>query len=484
MRPPSSPLMRYLVALVITLAMVLLRTLVDPVLKNTQPGIFLFPVIYPIGRWLGIGPAVLTMAVGLTACRYLFYTPRGHFFAFELRHQISILYYWLFGSLMILAVHLRKKQVDSLEREIANRKRAESELRLGQEEFRALAEKCPAGIFRTDATGNCIYVNEYWCRLSGRTASEATGRGWGDAIHPDDLPHVLDVWHAAFAARRPYRIEYRVRVPDGTIRYAITTAQPVFDEGGAFTHYIGTVLDITDLKQAYGSLEQKEQVLRNLIDAQEYEKQTIGHDIHDGLLQYAIGARMLLESLLREHPETPGADVLDAVQTYLTKGIEEGRQVVRGVRPTVLDDLGLEAALEDLAAQFELLGVGVECRMHADLAAIPPSLQTTIYRVAQESLSNVRKHSGSDRAVLSLTRVDDRLRLVVDDQGRGFDVESARRKGFGLIGMIERVRLAGGTLHIESSPGHGARVSAEMPLPLADDATVADDVLAPEAHRA
>lgn len=469
MQPPSSPLMRYLVALAITLATVLLRALADPVLKNTQPGLFFFPVIYPIGRWLGIGPGVLALAVGLTACRYLFYTPRGQFFAPELRQQISILYYWLFGILMILAVHLRKKQVESLEHEIANRKRAESDLRLGREEFRALAEKCPAGIFRTDATGACTYVNEYWCHLSGRSAADALGGGWGKAIHPDDLPHVVETWHVAFAARRPYRAEYRIALPDGTIRHAITISQPVTDEQGDFTHYIGSVLDITELKQATMALEQKEQVLRNLIEAQEHEKQTIGHDIHDGLLQYAIGARMLLEALVRDHPEMPGVDVIDAVQGYLAKGIEEGRQVVRGVRPTVLDDLGLEAALEDLAAQFEGLGVGVECRIKADLLAIPPSLQTTIYRVTQESLNNVRKHSGSDRAMISLRRVDEGLRLEIEDHGHGFDVESARQRGFGMIGMIERVRLTGGTLRIDSAPGRGTRVIAELPLAGARD---------------
>jgi two-component system sensor histidine kinase UhpB len=448
---------------------VLLRAVADPVLKNTQPGLFFFPVIYPIGRWLGIGPGVFALAVGLTACRYLFYTPRGQFFAPELRQQISILYYWLFGVLMLLAVHFRKKQVESLEHEIANRKPAESELRLGREEFRALAEKCPAGIFRTDATGACTYVNEYWCRLSGRSAADALGAGWGKAIHPDDLPHVVETWRAALAARRSYTVEYRVVLPDGRIRHAITTAQPVFDERGDFTHYIGTVLDITDLKQAYVSLEQKEKVLRNLIEAQEHEKQAIGHDIHDGLLQYAIGARMLLESLVRNHPEMPGADVIDSVDGYLAKGIEEGRQVVRGVRPTVLDDLGLEAALEDLAAQFEGLGVGVECRIKADLLAIPPSLQTTIYRVVQESLNNVRKHSGSDRATISLRQVDEGLRLEIEDRGHGFDVESARHRGFGMIGMIERVRLAGGTLRIDSAPGRGTRVTAELPLARAPD---------------
>lgn len=133
--------------------------------------------------------------------------------------------------------------------------------------------------------------------------------------------------------RRPYTVEYRVQLPEGRLRHAITTAQPVFDEHGAFTHYIGTVLDISDLKQACSSLARKEEVLRNLIEAQEYEKQAIGHDIHDGLLQYAIGSRMLLESLVHEHGGMSGLDVIETVLGYLGKGIEEGRQVVRGMRP-------------------------------------------------------------------------------------------------------------------------------------------------------
>ena len=402
--------------------------------------------------------------MGLAASRYFFFPPRGQLAVTELRHQISLLLYVLLGLMLIWVVDRRRREVDELEREIARRERAESQLRQGREEFRALAEKCPAGIFRTDASGACTYVNEYWCRLSGRTAEEALGGGWGQAIHPDDLPQVLETWRAAFAERRTYTVDYRIRLPDGTLRHAVTTGQPVFDEHGGFTHYIGTVLDISDLKQAYGALERKERVLRNLIEAQEYEKQTIGHDIHDGLLQYAIGSRMLLESLLQEHPGSRGSDVIDTVLGYLGKGIEEGRQVVRGVRPPLLDDLGLGAAIEDLADQFAGLGVRVECRIEADLDAISPSLQTTIYRVTQEALNNARKHSGSDRAVVSLGYAKGGLRLEVEDRGRGFDVDAGGRQGFGLIGMTERVRLAGGTLRIESGPGRGTRVSAELPL--------------------
>lgn len=463
MQAPATAAVRFVAALAVAAAAVLLRTLLDPILGNSQPVVFIFPAVYLVGRWLGTGPALLALVTGLLASRYLFFAPRGQLAATELRHQISLGAYAALGLAMISVIEQYRRHVERLNREIAGRQRAESERRLGREEFRALAEKCPAGIFRTDASGACTFVNEYWCQLSGRNATEALGRGWVKAIHPDDLPKLLETWHAALSARCSYTVEYRLQLPDGTVRHAITTAQPVTDEGGAFTHYIGTVLDITDLKNAYMSLEQKEQVLRNLIEAQEHEKQMIGHDIHDGLLQYAIGARMLLESLVRDLPHMAGADVIDAVLDYLTKGIEEGRQLVRGVRPTVLDDLGLAAAIEDFTAQFGGLGFGVTCRIDPDLAMIPPSLQTTIYRVAQESLNNARKHSGVECAMVALHRLRGCLRLTVEDRGRGFDVESARQRGFGLIGMTERVRLTGGTLRLDSRPGQGTRVEAEWP---------------------
>lgn len=463
MHAASAFLARSLGTLGILAPFVLLRWLIDPVLGTSQSMLFVFPAVYLIGRRYGPRQALLGLAAGVITFRYLFFPPRGQFVVSDLQYQISLGISVVLGLVMIWASEQRTRQIDRLEREITSRRKAEGELRLGREEFRAIAEKCPAGIFRTDASGNCTYVNEYWCRLSGRTAAETLGRGWGDAILAADLPHVLEAWDKAFADRSGCRIEYRIQARDGTVRHAITIAQPVCDERGAFAHYIGTVLDITDIRNAYAALEQKERLLRNLIDAQEHEKQAIAHDIHDGLLQHVIGSRMLLESLLRDQPANAGASVIDDVQGYLARGIEEGRRVIRGVRPPVLDDLGLEEAIEDLAVQCSGLGLGVEQRIEPDLAAIPPSLQTTIYRVVQEALSNARKHSGSDRAVVSLRRCAGAMRLDVEDFGRGFDVASAGRKGFGLIGMTERVRLAGGTLRIDSRPGHGTRVSVELP---------------------
>ena len=131
----------------------------------------------------------------------------------------------------------------------------------------------------------------------------------------------------------------------------------------------------------------------------------------------------------------------------------------------MLDDLGLSAAIEDLGEQMVAAGIAVETKLGAGLDDVPPQLCNTIYRVVQESLTNVRKHAGTNRATVEVQRMADDVHVRVRDRGPGFDVEAARARGFGLVGMTERVRLAGGTFWIESQPGSGTQVNARLPVP-------------------
>ena len=222
--------------------------------------------------------------------------------------------------------------------------------------------------------------------------------------------------------------------------------------------------EIGEREKAQAMLLDKEKVLRRLIDVQENEKQAIGHDIHDGLLQYVIGGRMLLESFERGNLDARQRDVLDSVMGYLSKGIVDARQVVRGVRPTVLDDLGLAAAIHDLVDQLRESGVHVECTIDQRLDDVSPSLKTTVYRITQEALSNARKHSGSDRLLVALQRHDSKLELTVEDFGSGFDRHAVTDAGFGLTGMAERARLAGGDCTVVTRRASGTKVNCRLPI--------------------
>jgi signal transduction histidine kinase len=222
--------------------------------------------------------------------------------------------------------------------------------------------------------------------------------------------------------------------------------------------------EVGEREKAQSMLQDKEKLLRRLIDVQESEKQTIGHDIHDGLLQYVIGGRMLLESFERGNLDAHQRDTLDSVIDYLSKGIDDAKQVVRGVRPTVLDDLGLPAAIHDLADHYREVGMHVECTIDRSLDGVAPSLQTTVYRITQEALANARKHSGSGRLLVALGRQGAELVLTIEDFGCGFDPKGAADTGFGLTGMAERARLAGGECRVVSKRGGGTKVVCRLPM--------------------
>jgi two-component system NarL family sensor kinase len=205
-------------------------------------------------------------------------------------------------------------------------------------------------------------------------------------------------------------------------------------------------------------------LLRNLIDVQESEKQFICYEFHDGLVQYAAGCLMTLESLPRAHFPEKSSATIEKVVANLRRGIEDGRRVIRGIRPTVLDDMGIRAALEDLIDQLPPSQIAVELNFDATIGRLERSLEATAYRVVQEALHNAQKHSGSDRVRIAVRQAGSEIEIVVQDDGCGFDLARARQSGFGLLGMNERVRLVNGRCRIQSEVGQGTRIAVRLPL--------------------
>ena len=479
----------YLVAVTVAGAGLLGRWLLDSILGDSLPFSLATITGVVLSRFSGFWPGAVGIVLGVVASRFLFVEPRGAFSFTEMADLLGmsipaaggLFIAWLMGQLKISqeraerqARELLQKQRDH-EREIAERRRVEAhliatkaDLRLGREEFRTLAEKSPVGIFRTDRNGACTFVNEYWCRLAGITAEETMGTGWARVIHPDDVEGFVGRWQEALREGRTFVGEYRVLRPDGDIRRAITAAQPVHDEQGNLAHYVGMVFDVTEQKDAFDSLARKQSLLRSLIEAQEREKSLLCHEFHDGLIQYAVASLMVLESCRhgdREPPSPEFAESIDNVTRFLTVGIEDGRRAIRGIRTAVLDDLGLEAAIDDLVDQFATSGIACDTTIALGEDPLPGSLQTTIYRILQESLSNVRRHSGAMQAVVRVTRSGDDVRLSLADDGCGFDRAAGRTPGFGLVGIEERTMLADGECRIESAPGRGTTVSVRLPIP-------------------
>ena len=214
-----------------------------------------------------------------------------------------------------------------------------------------------------------------------------------------------------------------------------------------------------------------EELVGKLISAQEEERRRVAYDIHDGLTQVAIAARHHLQTFAEDHP--PGSVVeegeLDRAIELMKRTVEEARRVISGLRPTILDDYGLAAAIraELDALRRNRFEVGFEEDTGGE--RLSAKVETTLYRVAQEALNNARKHARASRVEVSLRRNGEWVRLEVRDTGRGFDPAAvAQTSGsgerVGLASMRERVVLLGGRLAVRSRPGEGTSVVAEVPL--------------------
>jgi signal transduction histidine kinase len=207
--------------------------------------------------------------------------------------------------------------------------------------------------------------------------------------------------------------------------------------------------------------------LRHSIEASEGERRRWARELHDDTLQGLGGLQVLLSSALR------GADdqLADAVRSAVTEiggEISKLRALIAELRPAALDELGLAPAIESLARRTATVeGLTVETNVDLGLerrARLDPEIESALYRIAQEALTNVGRHAGASRVEITLLERDGRIELVVSDDGAGFDT-ATEHGGFGLVGMHERVALAGGRLEIESQPGEGTVLRAKLPSP-------------------
>ncbi len=229
------------------------------------------------------------------------------------------------------------------------------------------------------------------------------------------------------------------------------------------------------------SLGESERRFRSLVGqvmaAQEEERKRVAYEVHDGLAQTAAAAHHLLLAFARRYP--PGSDearrILDRALTLVQQTVGEARQVIADLRPTVLDDFGLATAVRQQVERLEGEGRRVEYEETLGGERLPTAMETALYRVLQEALTNVRKHAGEDAPVrVTLRRGAGSVALRVQDGGRGFRVGGAgkyqaRRRvepgeRVGLSSMRERISLLGGRFSIESEPGRGTEVRAEIPL--------------------
>lgn len=234
------------------------------------------------------------------------------------------------------------------------------------------------------------------------------------------------------------------------------------DEIGALTQSFRKMAHELERKR-----QQERRLIEQLITAQEEERKRVAYDLHDGLIQQLVGARLHLTTCRSRCPVDGQGDPAGLRRTCdaLTEAIVEGRRIIEGLHPAVLDDLGLVEALAELA---HTCAENEKWTMDLQLKELPfePDITTrvTLYRIAQEALSNVRKHAQASSVRLSLSN-DQGISLTIEDDGQGFDPLLVEQTGLGITTMHERASLIGGNCKIASRPTGGTRVEVWVPLP-------------------
>jgi len=346
--------------------------------------------------------------------------------------------------------------------DVTERKRAETAMCQGEEGFRQLADALPVGVWMSDADGARTYVNRSWFDMIGRAPDQALGLGWREGMHPNDLERYMEVYRHAFAAREPFSIEYRMRRRDGRYRWWLDNGAPRYEAGGGFLGYVGVVIDLTDCRSVRKAMRG---LSGRLIEAQEQERARIGRELHDNVSQRLALLSIDIDKLWQALPD--GADEMAARVARLRAASRDVAREVHDLSHQLhsikLEALGLVPAVRGHCREVSQHSIQVQ---FSD-ANVPNTLgddaALCVFRIVQEALANVVKHSGAAEARVMLSGGDGEIVLRVEDGGCGFEPDT-RRDGIGLMSMRERVQLVGGDITVRSTPNQGTVIEARVPV--------------------
>jgi PAS domain S-box-containing protein len=385
--------------------------------------------------------------------------------------------------------------------DVTLRSRAEEALRESQQMLHLVLDTIPARVFWKDLDLNYLGCNRSFALDAGlQSPKEIVGRNdfeivWGEQAQlyrSDDLEVIK--------TRRPkLGYEEPQTTPGGDKIWVRTSKVPLFDVKGEIRGVLGTYEDITDhkradeeLRRAHYELERRveertsalekankelRQIPSRLISVQEEERKRLASELHDSIGQTLAAVKLWVEMALRLRDEGVGSAALDRLEQFvpiLQRSIEETRNIYMGLRPPMLDNVGLLATLEWLRNECMKLYPQRHIELETGVAEeeIPENLKVNIFRIAQEALNNIAKHSKAEWVDITLSNDGNGIELVISDDGVGMNLDqilqTSTARSLGLTSMRERAELTGGSFSIESTPGEGTTTRAFWPIEAVD----------------
>jgi PAS domain S-box-containing protein len=386
-------------------------------------------------------------------------------------------------------LHRKTRQLEALNRDLEHRvlerteelaAKAELLLRLNVElvsknqELDAIVSTAPDVIFSSQGDGRYDYVSDRFHEYTGTSAGSEQSINWFDQVHPDDIERSKEVWMRSVQDGGNYESEYRLCSKDGVYRWFRSRAVPIRDTEGKIVKWYGTCSDIHDSKLLEQSIRDNAIELEKMVDrrtdelrrlsvrlmtAQDHERRRIARDLHDGLGQELAVAKMVLDKMLLQKSSQP-QEAWAQASGIIDRAIQQVRTLSHLLHPPLLDEVGLLSALawytEGLTKRS-----GIEAFLDVqppDFPRLAPEVETAVFRIVQEALTNVFRHSEARKVWINLNQKNGLIVVSVLDNGKGINQRVAELRpesvGVGIGGMKQRAREFGGELRLTNAePG-------------------------------
>jgi PAS domain S-box-containing protein len=384
--------------------------------------------------------------------------------------------------------------------DVTERKQAEKALSESEQRFRAIINQATAGIVRSDIEGQSLFVNQALCAMLGYAEADLNGESIWKYVHPDDIEEGRRLFDRLKEKGKPFQQESRFICKDGTTLWVNVSAAPILDEVDMPQSAVFVVVDINERKLAEEALQQlnlqlesrveqrtaelqaanwalfesrrRLQILsQRLVEVQEEERRAIARELHDRVGQTLTALNLnltIVNDQLMHQTALPVTDRLSDSIRLVTDMIAIVRDVMSDLRPVVLDEYGVEAALQAYVSKYQSrYGIEVEfARSSQPIPRLGAGLEMTILRIAQEALLNVARHAQAKHVALSMQWEEDGVVLTIEDNGVGIPTsrDLNQREGHGMMLMRERAEAVGGTLKVASMPAKGTRIEAFLPF--------------------
>lgn len=359
-----------------------------------------------------------------------------------------------------------RQRTQALRHEVEARKESELALLESEEKYRSIFEQAPVGIAHMSEDGRLGKVNQRFCDIVGYSADELKHLTYLDITHPDDLEESLSLVRQVNEREVDSSSrEKRYLRKDGSVVWVNATRSAILGANNEVKYYLGIVEDITQRKVAEAALRK---LTRHLQTAREDERTRIAREIHDELGGALTAVKFDLSVPVRQEDTDQSVIAQRNQETIklVDNAIVALRRIMADLRPSVLDDLGLWAALEWQAVEFQSR-IGIQTKFHLKglEVDIESNRATALFRIVQESLNNVAKHAQATAVNITATTADNEIIISIQDNGRGIKgVDKAKAKSFGIIGMQERAQAFGGVVKINGRPGEGTTVAIKFPM--------------------